>query len=349
MVCCLVSQKGVARQSRERKSPGSAFQWKIGSADHPAIAGMQVIITIIPIFLIILLGWVARKRGFITPDFLEPANRLVYYLSIPALIFSSIAKASFHEQFDGTVLGLTLLAAILVYSGADILSRLLKMAPARAGVFVQSAGHGNLGYIGLPIALYYLGEAGLVKAGILCGFLMILQNLLSVVALQLHDGSGNKLPGFRSLGRKLLGNPVIMGALAGMAVSILEIPIPQVIQRSLNILGGLAPPMALLLIGASLSITLMRQHLRLTFGAVLLKLVVLPAVGVLLFVAFHVQVADYLPALILLCAPTATVTYVMAREMHGDGDFAVATISAGTLLSSISFMLWLTFASYFAG
>jgi predicted permease len=314
----------------------------------PGIDGMQVIVTIIPIFVIIMLGWVARKKGFITPDFLEPANKLVYYLSIPAMIFSAIARASFHEQFNGLVLSLTLLAATLLYLSADILARLLKMAPPRAGAFVQSSGHGNLGYIGLPIALYYLGENGLVKAGIICGFLMILQNLLSVVALQLHDSSSNSMPGLMSLCKKLIGNPVIMAAMAGIAASALEIPIPQVIQRSIDILGGLAPPMALLLIGASLSLQLMRTYLRPTLGAVALKLIALPAAGVLLFSTFNVQVDDYLPALILLCSPTATVAYVMAREMNGDGDFAVATISASTLFSSITFMVWLTIISSFA-
>ena len=307
---------------------------------------MEVIVTIIPIFSIIILGWVARKRGFITGEFLEPANRLVYYLSLPALIFNSIAKTSFHEQFDALVLGLTLLAAAAIYLLAAIYARLVKMAPSRIGPFVQSSGHGNLGYIGLPIALYYLGQEGLAKAGIICGFLMILQNLLSVVALQMHDPTAQKLPGLKALGGKLLGNPVIIGAMAGIIVSALAIPIPRVVLRCLDILGGLAPPTALLLIGASLSLQLMRTYVRPTLSAVLLKLVLLPAFGLLLFDLFALSPDDYLPAIILLSSPTATVAYVMAREMHGDADFSVATISASTLFSSITFMLWLALVAF---
>lgn len=310
---------------------------------------MQVIATIIPIFVVIFLGWVARKRGFITPEFLEPANRLVYYLSIPALIFSSIAKASFHEQFDGLVLFLTLFVVTLVYTGTHFLAKVLKMSPARAGAFVQSAGHGNLGYIGLPIALYYMGQAGLAKAGIICGFLMILQNLLSVITLQLHATAARRMPGFRTLIKKLLGNPVILGAMAGIAVSAMELPIPRVIQQSLDIIGGLAPPMALLLIGASLSMQLMQAYLRPALGAVILKLIILPAGGLLLFSLCHVRPDSYLPALILLCSPTATIAYVMAKEMSGDADFAVATISASTLFSALTFISWLAMVSVYTG
>jgi hypothetical protein len=310
---------------------------------------MEVIITIIPIFVIIILGWGARKRGFITPEFLVPANRLVYYLSIPAMIFSAIVKSSFHEQFDGKLLLLTLLAATGIYTTAFAVTRIVKMVPARAGAFIQSSGHGNIGYIGLPIAFYYLGDTALAKAGILAGFLMILQNLLSVVALQLHDTAGRHRPGFKSLAVKLLGNPVIIGAMTGIAVSALELPVPRVIGRSIDILGGLAPPMALLLIGASLSLNLMRKYLLPTLGAVALKLLLLPAGGLLLFNLFHLETEAYLPALILLCSPTATISYVMAREMHGDADFAVAAISASTLFSSLTFIIWLAGVSHLAG
>jgi len=65
---------------------------------------MEIISTIIPVFVLIVLGWVMRKRGFIPPEFLSPANRLVYYLAIPALVFRSISKGSLGNFFNGTVL-----------------------------------------------------------------------------------------------------------------------------------------------------------------------------------------------------------------------------------------------------
>jgi len=310
---------------------------------------MDVIITILPIFIIISLGWLARKRGFITSEFLDPANKLVYYLSIPAMIFSAIAKSDFHEQFDGTVLSLTLLAVAIIYFIAFIISRSMKMMPNRSGAFIQSSGHGNVGYIGLPIAFYYLGEAGFAKAGILAGFMMILQNLLSIITLQLHDVSGRGQLEVKSVVTKLMGNPVITSAMAGIVVSFFNIPLPTVIGRSLDILGGLAPPMALLLIGASLSVSLLRNYLHPTLGATVLKLLVLPVIGLLLFNVFQLDVVDYLPALILLCSPTATVAYIMTKEMHSDADFAAATISASTFFSSITVMTWLALVSHMTG
>lgn len=306
---------------------------------------MEIVSTIVPIFAIVILGWAARKKGFMPPEFLGPANRLIYHIAIPAMVFRAISRSSLGAQFHGPVLFVTLAAAVLAYLAGWLFSRWGHMPSGRAGAFVQSAGHGNLGYIGLSVAFYYLGDDGLVRASIIAGFLMILQNMLSVVALQ-ANAAPKKAGGNRSgtIARNLFGNPIILAAVAGIAASALAIPIPLVIERSLDMLSGLAPPTALLLIGAALSVSVMRKHMRPVAGVVALKLLFLPAVGLLVYHVLGLKAGDYLPGLILLASPTATVTYVMAKEMGGDTDFAVAAISASTLFSAATITLWLAVA-----
>lgn len=308
---------------------------------------MEIVHTIVPIFLIVVLGWFVRKKGFLPTEFLGPANRLVYYLAIPAMIFRSLSKAPVGRHFQGGVLFATLAAAAIGYGLAWLICVRRRMPGARAGTFIQSAGHGNLGYIGLSVSLYFLGEDGLARASLIGGFLMILQNFLSVFALQVHSpgGSGAKSPG--ALAAKMLGNPVIASAMAGIFASVVGIPVPIVLQRSMDMLGGMAPPTALLLIGGSLSMSGVREFFRPAAGAVMIKLLVLPGLGMMFFHQLGISPADFLPGLILLASPTATVTYVMSREMNGDADFAVATISASTLLSAGTFGFWLMAAEMF--
>lgn len=306
---------------------------------------MEIAATIIPIFAVVLLGWVVRRKGFMPPEFLGPANRIVYYLAIPAMIFRAISKASLGQEFHGAVLFITLAAATGAYLAAWGVCRWRHIPANRAGVFIQSSGHGNLGYIGLSVAFYYLGETGFVRAGLMAGFLMILQNMLSVFALQANR-HGPQAPGRAGLARALLGNPVILSALAGILASAFRIPIPLVVQRSLDILSGMALPTALLLIGATLSFSVLRDHLLTVCGSVGIKLFLLPGMGLLLYRGFHVPASDYVPGLILLASPTATIAYVMAREMQGDADFAVAAISASTLISAASYSIWLLLAAH---
>ena len=304
---------------------------------------MQVFSTIIPIFAVVLLGCFARRKGFMPPEFLESANRLVYYLAIPALIFRAVSKASFHSEFNPTVLLITLLSAVLIYFSAWLVGRTTRWQPGRIGAFIQCSGHGNHGYIGLPIAFYYIGESGFTKASILAGFLMILQNILSVLALQANAVAGSgSTRNFRLVAEKLIRNPVIVSALAGVAASVFRLPMPLPILRFIDILGGLAPPLSLLLIGASLSIRTMQKNFYSVLGSVFIKIAALPAVGLLLFRLSGVSAADYLPGLILLATPTATVAYVMSKEMVGEGEFATAAISTSTLGSIVTYLIWLT-------
>jgi len=306
---------------------------------------MNIINTIIPIFSIITLGWFVRFKGFIQPEFLGPANRLVYYLAIPAMIFHAIAKASLKANFDVTVLLITLLSVLIVFAVAWCVGLFWGIRQGALGTFIQASFHGNLGYIGLAVAFYSLGNDGFVRASIIAGFTMILQNFLAVVALQWNSDDISVPENKGAVVLRVLGNPVILSAFAGILFSFSGLRLPMVMDRSLKILSGLALPMALLLIGASLSFKLMQSRIFQLFSSSFLKLILLPGLGVILYRVFHIDPQGYLPGLILLASPTATLTYIMAKEMNGDEDFAVAALSICTMLSAVTFSLWLHMAA----
>jgi len=303
---------------------------------------MNIVTTIIPIFVIIILGWLARVYGFIQAEFIAPANRLVFYLAIPAMVFRSVSKASLNSQFDGKVVALALLSVCIVFGIAWILARRGALSRSQRGTFIQNSFHGNMGYIGLAVSFYYLGRPGFVKASILVGFLMILQNLLAVIALQVNAPHKSTSKNRWMPVLKIAGNPIILSALAGILVSSTALPVPLVLGRCLDILSDLALPLALLIIGASLSFDMVQSKLKAVLACGLLKLILLPATGFILYRLFNVMPEAYLPGIILLASPTATVTYVMAREMQGDSEFAVAAISLNTLLSAVTYTIWLS-------
>lgn len=302
---------------------------------------MEILNTIIPIFSVILLGWLARQKGFVPPEFLGPANRLVFYFAIPAMVFGAIAKGSLKTNFDPYVLGCTLTAVIVSFGLTWIIGLVIHISPRRSGTFIQSSFHGNLGYIGLAVAYYFLEPAGFTITTLLIGFIMILQNLLSVFVLQFYADSKHSFHSPGKIISKIIGNPVILSAIAGILFSLSGAALPVILFRTLNIVSGMALPLALLLIGASLSFDLMKS----TLGPVLLvnfiKLILLPGIGLALYSIFQLPPDRYVPGLILLASPSATISYVMAMEMNGDVDFAVAAISSSTLFSAVTFFIWL--------
>jgi len=94
-----------------------------------------------------------------------------------------------------------------------------------------------------------------------------------------------------------------------------------------------------------LSFELMQLRILRVLGSSFMKLFLLPGLGFTLYRVFGLAIQDYLPGLILLASPTATITYVMAKEMNGDTDFAVAALSTSTMLSAVTFSLWLHIAA----
>jgi predicted permease len=305
----------------------------------------EILKTILPIFVIILLGWSLRRLDFMKEGFVKPANRLVYYVAIPAMIFREIAEANFVQHFSLVLVATTLVPLILVALIGLILVRAIRLPRDRVGSFLQCSFHGNLGYIGLAVAFYFLGNEGFTRASILAGFVMLLQNLLSVVALSRFNKEPDQRISPLSLLRRVLLNPVIISAVAGMAFSLARLHLPVILDRSLRILSGMALPLALLVIGTSISFDQMRQQLRLTALIGGLKLLLLPATGFILFHLLHLHSIEYVPALILLASPSATISYVMALEMGGDADMATAAISVTTLVSAVTFTLWLSLGS----
>jgi predicted permease len=302
---------------------------------------MPILDTIIPIFSVIFLGWLARRHGFIPQSFAGPANRLVFYFAIPAMVFAAIAKGSLKTDFHLVVMGCTLAAVGKTFALTWLAGRLGRVPRRCLGTFVQSGYHGNLGYIGLAVAYYYLDPAGFTSTSLLLGFVMIFQNLLSVFILIYYGGIDSVRHSLGKMVSKILGNPMILSAGAGIGFSLTGATLPTVVARTLDIFSGMALPLALLLIGATLNFDLMRSQLARVLPVAAIKLGLLPAVGLMCYVLWDLPADQYLPGLILLATPTATVSYVMAVEMNGDVEFAATAISVSTLLSAVSFSAWL--------
>ena len=305
---------------------------------------MQTLVTIAPIFILIALGWIAARTGFLPENILGPLNRLVYYFAIPAFLFHAISNFPLDKGFNVQVVAITLGTVIIFYLVGWLFTTVLKTSPKQAGATIQSACHSNAGYVGLPVAFYILGDTGLAQAGIISGFLMIVQNVMSSTILQAYSQE-KSIGGHFSMVIQYLKNPVIIGSLVGILASGLQIPVPNVIDRTLNMLGDLAPAAALLLIGASLSFKAMNARKRIVAMTVTVKLFLLPAAALFCFELFDLNIQDFLPAIILLATPTATVAYVMSRQMGSDPEIAVATISATTIISALTLPLWLAFLS----
>ncbi len=303
---------------------------------------LSILADIAPVFLVIGVGFLARRRGFLPDVFMEAANRLVYYLAVPLLVFSTVSAAPFAESFRPREIAGTTLAVLAVALLGVALGKLLRLPPPTAITFAQNGVHGNTGYIALAMVLYVLGEKGMASAGVLAGMVMLVNNTVSLALFQLLPRERRAL----SLGTlgKVLGNPIVAAALLGLLVSATRFPFPPFAARAVGIVGDMALPLGLLIIGGSLRSDIVGR-LPLAAASSVLKLLLLPAAGLLILGAMGIPAAAAVPAVILLGSPSATISYVMAREMGGDHELAAAGVTVSTMLSIVTYTFWLALLS----
>ena len=301
----------------------------------------SIVGAIAPIFMVIVLGALLRRVGFLPDTFLSPANSLVYYVAIPAMIFLAVAHTSFATAFNPLVAVATFVPVAIALGCGLLTAKLLRLPRNEAATFTHCSFHGNVGYVGLAVAFYFLGDQGFAQASILAGFLILIQNFFAVEVLTSFQ---ERKPGrkWSNLLRPIALHPAILSTLAGMIFSLSGLRVPLILERWLSIVKGLALPLALLIIGASLSSTRMKRGLRLALASGFIKLILEPAAGLGLAVLLGVGIKQYLPGFVTIATPTATFTYVMAVGMSGDPDQASAAISINTLLSGITYTLWLS-------
>lgn len=303
---------------------------------------MAVLASIAPIFIVIALGAWGARRDFFPPAFIGPANRLTYYLAIPALIFRSVGKAPLHEAFQPLPALAAVLAQLAAWGLAVAVSSLIfdrhSAASGKRASFMQGAIHGNQAYIGLAVIFYALGEAGLNTVALVAAVIIIMQNLLAVVSLTRWGMGGSATV---SPVGAVLKNPIIISSAAGLAWSLGGLGLPAVVDRTLGILGGLGLPLALLIIGATLS----QGRLGGSWLALILmsglKLLVMPAVG---WGMLWLMGQRGLPAevtVILLASPLATITVIMAGQLGGDARLSSEGVTVTHALSAFTYSLWL--------
>lgn len=298
--------------------------------------------TILPIFSIILLGYFLDRRRFIGPAYTKTANQIIFYVAIPAMLLKEISQAPFKENFSTAAVLCTLGAMGLVILLSLVCAKRLGIEGARKGTFLQSAFHGNIGYMSYAIAYYALGESHFARMAILSSFVMLGQNFGAVWALATYGSNSRVDRSGLAVLKLVLSNPIIVTVAFGIGCSALGFSIPGPLQKALDILSGMAFPTALLLIGAGLSFGSLRSMVKEIVAIGFLKLACLPTLGYILMKGVGLPETLLLPGIILLAAPPATITYVMATELGGDPDLASTSVSIHTLVSAFTYSLVLS-------
>lgn len=287
-----------------------------------------------PIFALILLGQALRRADFPGSAFWPPAERLAYYLLLPALLLKELALADLGGYAFAPLIAVIVVSQLLMTALAYVLRPWLAADGAGFGSVYQGVIRLNT-YVGLAAAPALFGRAGAPLAALALAIMVPLVNLLCVAVITHAQG---RVAPWR-LAAAVLRNPLIVACALGLALNLGDLGLPWGSAGLLDILSRAALPLGLLTMGAGLHLTAVGGRAAAVGVAVVLKLVGLP-----LLVWAGSVVADLAPlerAVLTLFAalPGAPSAYVLARQMGGDAPLAAAIVTVQTAAAMLTLPL----------
>ena len=289
-----------------------------------------------PIFVILGLGAWLRRIGKLNDAFIEVGSRLVFNVTLPALLFISVSKTRLDASTNFALIGFGLVATLVAWGASELIARSAVRVARDRGVVVQGVFRSNMAIIGLAYCVNAYGERGLAAASLYVGLVTILFNVLSVVTLSAS------LQGSQNVGRILRSvamNPLIIGILLALPFASTGIKLPAIILQSGEYFAQMTLPLALLCTGAALDFRSLRHDPRDTLLAAAGKLIAVPLLFVLAGAAIGFRGIDLGILLLMSSAPSAAASYVMVRAMGGNSALAaniVALTTVGSLFSTSS-------------
>jgi malonate transporter len=288
----------------------------------------------LPVFAIILGGYLAARAGLLGQGSTAALNAFVYYFALPPLLFLSMARVPlgeiFHWSYLGAYVGGVLGTAALSLAAGLILFR---RHAAELSLQAMTAVFSNTGYMGVPLFLTAFGDQGVLPSLILTVFngAVVVGTVVVLIEFTLSR-SGGAFRIFRDVGVALLKNPLVMAAAVGILWSALRLPLPKPLSNLCEILGAASGPCALFAMGLSLVAHAGSGSVGETGWLVFLKLLVQPAITAwLAFGVLDLEPFWAMSAVILAALPTGALTFVVAQRY----GLYVAPATQVTLVSTV--------------
>lgn len=293
-----------------------------------------------PIFLVIVIGYVLKQIGMLNDDFVSVANKFNFKVTLPFLVFKDISGANIKEDFDIVFVLFCAIATTVCFFAIWGGAKLVIQDKSIVGAFVQASFRSSAAVMGIAFIQNIYGTSGMAPLMIIGS--VPLYNIYSVIVLTMEaEDSGQ---GKEKIKKALVGivtNPIIIGILLGLFVSLAGITFPTIINKTVQNMASMASPLALITIGAGFEGRKALAKIKPTIAVAMIKLVVQTAVFLPVAIQLGFQNEKIIAILVMLAAPTTPSCYIMAKNMKNDGVLTASAVVVTTLLSAITLTFWI--------
>jgi malonate transporter and related proteins len=295
-----------------------------------------VLAALLPVFLLIVLGFVLKRSLLRLETQWHGLERLTYYVLFPVLLVQTLVKADLAKVpiagVGGALFISALLMSLLCLGLRPVLAKCAIDGPAFTSIF-QGATRWQT-YVALAVSGNLYGDVGLALASVAMVAIIPLVNVFSVSVLA-HYASPER-QSVRAIAMTVVRNPLIWACAIGLALNVLHIPLPRIWHEVADALGRSSLAIGLLVTGAGLHLAGIFRPSLAASVAVILKLILMPALAVALALWFGLSGSNL--AIVAACSavPASSSAYVLARQMGGDAPLLAQIITLQTILAAVT-------------
>lgn len=293
----------------------------------------------LPIFLMIILGKVLYKLHIIDDHFTKIADKYVFLVALPALVFKDLTENNVRENFDGGYVLFCFLVTLLIILTIWGLTSLFMKKKEEQGAFIQASYRSSAAILGLAFIDNMYSGAGMAPLMIIGA--VPLFNIFAVIILTLKGSEGEKKPDLKTTLINVFKNPILLSILIALPFAFSGVHFPVFIDKAIAGIGNTATPLALISIGATFEGRKAIKKIRPTLAASFIKLILLAALFLPLAVYFGYRNQELMAILIMLGSPATVSCYIMAKNTGNDHVLTSSIIVLTTLLSSVTLTVWI--------
>ncbi len=306
---------------------------------------LTVVASLIPVFLLIALGYALRRILLKQDAYWVGLEQLVYYVLFPALLIETLGRADLASVPIAGVGGAMLLSVLIMGALCLALRPLLARRLALSGPSFTSLFQGATRwqtFVALSVVGNMLGNAGLAVASVAMVAMIPVLNVMSVSVLA-RFASPHKTSS-RATALAIAKNPFIWGCLIGIVINIARLPIPTPLYDFAGSLGRSSLAIGLLVVGAGLQLDGLKRPNAAAALTVALKLVAMPVIAIALGRGFGLSGDNLVVVACCASVPSASNAYVLARQMGGDAPLLAQILVLQTVAAAFTMPLFIALA-----
>lgn len=292
-----------------------------------------------PLFAKISLGYAVRHMGLLSEKTLREMNNLVFRLFLPLLLFSNIYKTDFSTITSYDLLWFAVLSLVVMFGSYMFLIPRVEQENHKRGVLVQAICRSNFIFFGIPMATTLYGGTSAGIASLMVGVVVPLVNMNSVIALEYFRGN---TPNYPKILRGIIVNPIIIGGLLGLLCAFTGFKLPRFLEQFVFEIADIATPLALIILGGSVTFTSMKTNLKPLLIGVFNRLVIVPAIGLTASILIGFRSVELVLLMSMFASPAAVSSYTMAQQMDGDAELAGQLVVFTTAFSLVTLFFWIS-------